>query len=254
MNLKNCIAIPAILSGLFLFATIAKAQTTAPAMPKAPATINIDGIVAEWKDSAPVSDAKLKLSYTIANNDTALFVSAYATDGRVKKKISMAGITIAINTQGKKRKTYAITYPAQGSFLNLVNSSDSSLNMFIKTSGFKAEDDTVSATSNIYGIQAAYKFDSSSNIGYEMAIPLKILKLKTDKSNELFINISVNSLDEDSGGGYARSNGGGGASGGDSPRRGGKLPPAPNMLPNMNSSSPGSSEGQNTWIKLVLAK
>ena len=122
--------------GIFTISTTAKAQNATPTMPKAPASITIDGTVAEWKDSSPTKDPKLKISYTIANNDTALFISAYAIDPHVKKKITMAGITIAVNTQGKKRKTYAVTYPAQGSFLNLINNSDTSLNMFIKTSGF----------------------------------------------------------------------------------------------------------------------
>lgn len=248
--------IPAFVIWAFFSINIANAQS-APVMQRAPLSVNIDGIVAEWKDSSPQFDVTNKLGYTIANDDANLYISAFTKDLKTKRKISLAGITISVNTEGKKRKTYKLTYPAPGTFSQHKTDTITSTN--IKTSGFKDGDIEVDALSNPFGFKAAFKYDDYFNLGYEMAIPLKSLALNSDKSNLLYINICVNGIELPAGGSnqpvavvttiVAVPSSGMGSNGGTN------ISTQKPIIPYANKNQPVNdiTESHDFWLKFVLA-
>ncbi|MEO6524139.1 MAG: hypothetical protein ABIN91_20810 [Mucilaginibacter sp.] len=182
------------LFGISVLGINAKAQSKTHVIQRAPKVITIDGTVAEWKDSAPKFDATNKLGYTVANDDNYLYISAFTKDLLTERKILLGGITISINTADKKNKAYQLTYPAPGTFLKS-NPADTIKTINIKTSGFNGGDAEVNATANTQGFKAALKFDDYSNLGYEIAIPLKQLGLVAGTTNQIKMNICVNGVE-----------------------------------------------------------
>jgi hypothetical protein len=218
-NLKYTFIIALLLS----FAIQAKSQDKKPTMQRAPANVNVDGKLTEWGDSLALYDIKSRLNYTVANDDSNLYVVAFVTDRQLKRKIMAGGITISVNSEGKKHKTYSITYPLPSSKAVFSKSDDDddaedsqppSLleSTSIKVVGFKDVESDVITTSNTYGFKAAVKFDDKHNLIYETAIPLKMLYMKHTKNNDLAINIAINGVQRPSGGSH--SGGGSGMEGG----------------------------------------
>lgn len=284
--ITSSVIILLIFACLLMSIIIAKAQDNKQVMQKAPASVNIDGKLTEWSDSLALHDATTKLNYTIANDDSDLYVIAFVTDPQVKRKIMAGGITIAINTEGKKHKTFNMTYPVPDKVANFATLKDDANpdnfirkpslieSTSIRVSGFKDVESDIITTANTYGFKAALNFDDKHNLVYETAIPLKMLYLKPGKNNELAINISVNGIEhkdnkgqhgtggsgrggEMEGGGIG---GGGGMSGGMSGggrgmgggSRGGSR--GGNRGAGQYRSDPsGSSQATDFWVKLTLA-
>jgi len=218
-----------IVSLFFCFAMKANAQSDKiQTMQRAPANINVDGKLTEWGDSLAMYDVKSRLNYTVANDDSNLYVIAFVTDRQLKRKIMAGGITVSVNAEGKKHKIYSITYPLPNNKVLFAKTDDDddaqdsqppSLleSTSIKVSGFKDVESDVITTSNTYGFKAAVKFDDKHNLIYETAIPLKMLYIKHTKNNDLAINIAINGVQRPSGGsGHSGGSGmdGGGIGGG----------------------------------------
>jgi hypothetical protein len=198
-----------------------------PFMQKAPANVKVDGKLTEWGDSLAMYDSKTKLNYTIANDDTMLYVAAFVTDRQLKRKIMAGGITISVNGQGKKNKAGSITYPIpdKTAFVAPRNHDDNTDDAprpslieatSIRISGFKEVESDVITTSNTYGFNAALGFDDKHNLVYETAIPLKLLHIKKGKNNLslLAVNIAINGMEKPKDGGGDSEQGGGGRRGG----------------------------------------
>ena len=79
----------------------------------APAGTKADGKLVEWNDSFQAYNKATKLYYTIANDEKNIYLAIKSTDVMNNNKIVAGAITIAINTEGKKKteNTYKITYP-----------------------------------------------------------------------------------------------------------------------------------------------
>lgn len=79
----------------------------------APAGVKADGKLGEWNDSFQAYNKATKLYYTIANDEKNIYLAIKSTDAMNNNKIVAGAITIAINTEGKKKteNTYKITYP-----------------------------------------------------------------------------------------------------------------------------------------------
>ncbi|OCX51107.1 hypothetical protein BEL04_20555 [Mucilaginibacter sp. PPCGB 2223] len=263
-----------LLSGLIISAISCFAQKDSKQyMQKAPADVNIDGKLTEWGDSLALYDIKTKLNYTIANNDTDLYVIAYVTDPKLRRKIMAAGITVSVNPEGKKHKTYSLTYPVpDGSAIFKPHTGDEDgedirkptllQSTSIRVTGFKNVESDVITTANTYGFKAAVKFDDKHNLVYETAIPIKMLNIKPGKNEELEINIQVNGVERPvkgggvesggmSGGGRGMGGGGmgaGGMGGGRGGRHGGG-----NMAGGLGRpDASGMSEASDFWVKLAL--
>lgn len=191
-----------LISALWLLnATAQKKDLPAPVpMPKAPAGVNVDGQLGEWQDSSFVYNNGSKIKYIITSDDSYLYLTANLDKKGIKQKVLGAGITISINTEGKKKKTYSFTYPVPvtDESLNYVAKQHARQNK-AKTDGFKGIDDDITLPDD-HGFKAAFAFKDDGTMGYEVAIPLKALNFKPG-ANSLNINITVNALDKPSNGG-----------------------------------------------------
>ncbi len=217
-----------------------------------PATVKIDGNLNEWEDSFQAYNKSTKLFYTLSNNDQYLYLALTSTDANNNTKIVAGGITLTVNTAGKKKdkNAFILTFPvitraARGlrgqrvgggrggaggqsqaagtdsaailaARKQLVTSSKE-----IKVFGFKDITDTLISIYNEYGIKTAIGYDALGNYNYELAIPLKLLDISSTNTKEIAYNIKVNGLQVSSNNSFRVTNvagdaaaGGGGFGGG----------------------------------------
>ena len=81
----------------------------------------------------------------------------------------------------------------------------------IKVTGFKAISDSLISIYNEYGVKTVASFDNSGAMIYELAIPLNLLDLSSDKNKEFAYQIKVNGMvfSGFGGGGFGGNRGGG---------------------------------------------
>jgi hypothetical protein len=258
-----------LLSGLSTYAQTATEQLH---ILKAPVNVRVDGKLNEWGDTLAYSDQKSNIHYTIAHDDTMLYVAVNAANEQTLRKIMRGGITVSVNPEGKKHKTYSVTYPVadgKNSAMmlsegltdeprrpNLLQSTS------IRVSGFKDVESEIITTANTYGFKAAFNVDQNENLGYEIAIPLKMLDIK---KKELAVNIEVNGIQHPAnraeagreggageggggrgmGGGMGGGGGRGGMHGGGGGRRGGGESSG-------SKDNTGMATSTDFWVKLAL--
>ncbi len=188
----------------------------------APANVKIDARLTEWGDQLQAYNKTVDLGYTIANDDKNLYLVMKATEPSITNKITAGGITLAINTDGKKslKESYIISFP-----LVDVNSLRNQMSSFrsqpmgmgndpkadsarietmrkqavktfkeIKLIGFKDIADSVVSIYNVYGIKAAVDYDDKGAMICELALPLKYFNTSATKP-EFAYNIKLNGLD-----------------------------------------------------------
>ncbi|MFD2144525.1 hypothetical protein [Mucilaginibacter antarcticus] len=78
----------------------------------APSTVKVDGRVREW-EGFQAYNKSTHLYYTLANDDKNLYLVIKTSDLTTNAKITAGGITLSINTAGKKKEqdAYSLTYP-----------------------------------------------------------------------------------------------------------------------------------------------
>lgn len=223
----------------------------------APADVKVDGRINEWEDHFQAYNKSTRLFYTVSNNDKYLFLAITSTDASNNNKIVAGGITLTVNTAGKKKdkNAYSLTFPIvargargqrgqrgggarggrpQGAEMDTAAVSASRKQLItsskeIKVIGFKDMTDSLISIYNEYGIKTAIGYDSLGNYSYELAIPLKLIELSIDQVQEIAYNIKVNGLANmgggaprgGAGGGFGAEGGGGGGFGGGGNRGGG---------------------------------
>jgi hypothetical protein len=76
-------------------------------------TVNVDGNLKEWNDSFQAYNKQTKLFYTMSNDDQFLYLVVKSIDIPNNNKIAAGGITLVINTEGKKKDKdgFSVTYP-----------------------------------------------------------------------------------------------------------------------------------------------
>jgi hypothetical protein len=276
--ISTSVAILITVALLLLVIMDTHAQGNEPQIQRAPGSVSIDGAIKEWGDSLALYDDKTKLNYTVAVDDTDLYVIVFSGNRQVSHKIMAAGITVSVNPDGKKNKKYSLTYPlpdkntifkrpaegddddaGQNKALSLIQSTS------IKVEGFKDVESDVITTANTYGFKAAVKFDDKHNLGYEIAIPLKFLNLKPGKNKEFAINITVNGVTRpqqqnrrgEGGGtegiGGSGGFGGGGMGGGRMGSGGGRGGRGGRSSAGQSQQSDGSmGQAEDFWVKVAL--
>lgn len=218
----------------------------------APADVKVDGNINEWEDHFQAYNKSTRLFYTMSNNDKYLFLAVTSTDASNNNKIVAGGITLTVNTAGKKKdkNAYSLTFPIvargarglrgqrgggirggrpQGAETDTAAVSASRKQLItsskeIKVIGFKDMTDSLISIYNEYGIKTAIGYDSLGNYSYELAIPLKLMELSIDQVQEIAYNIKVNGLanmggnaprgGNNNGGGFGAEGGGGFGGGG----------------------------------------
>lgn len=254
--------------------------------------IIVDGNNSEWQENELMVSSGTFVS--VANDNDNLFISLRTNNERLAHKISLFGLTLWINHNGKKKRTSAFCYPIE---------QKESLNMLknIKSERDKMPSvcDLIGYTSNRAGIN--YGDDNikympltflekqhikpavgceNSLFTYEIKIPLKnydkeILPFRIDKnSNEIRLCFESGSLDmnnmktgERSGNGssmsmHSKGGGGrpgGGKGGGGGGRAGGSMKGGLRESGGPTNNSTGNMKSSlmtnsNIWIKVELAK
>lgn len=218
----------------------------------APQGIKIDGKLSEWGTALQAYNKTVKLWYSIANDDKFLYLAIKSDDLNYNPKILAGGISLTINTTGRKKDkdAYIVTFPVinraggggrggrsrRGGFGQDQEKPDTAAIVAqqkqtlatgkeISAIGFKEITDTLISIYNEYGIKAAANIDDKGIYTAELAIPLAMLKIPADQK-EIAYNIKVNGLQFDmvklggnitidGGGGFGgRGGGGGGGFGG----------------------------------------
>ncbi|MXV16038.1 hypothetical protein [Hufsiella ginkgonis] len=79
---------------------------------RAPQAVKIDGKASEW-GTLQAFNKNTEVAYTVANDDSTLYLVVQSTVGNVISKITGGGITFSINTEGKKKEKDAVsvTFP-----------------------------------------------------------------------------------------------------------------------------------------------
>src|ERR1700743_3750947 len=95
-------------------ALVCRAQSPNPAIPtlQAPAAkIVIDGDVKDWGDSLKYYNKENKIDYAITNDKENMYVAVRIKDRIDQIRILNAGLTFSVDTKGKKRDSYSLTFP-----------------------------------------------------------------------------------------------------------------------------------------------
>jgi YD repeat-containing protein len=208
-----------------------------------PANLVIDGNLNDWGDSLRYHNDEKNLSYSLANDHENLYAVMRINDRSEQARVLNAGITLSIDTRGKKKETFSMTFPLRypgtpapaftgmkddgGEVTKeerdeLMRERITSLRS-IKMTGFKDIEGDMITTSNTYGIKTAIDYDDAGNLVYEAAIPLKFFHADDIAKSEWAFNFKINGIQKaehnaeggsTQGGGGGRGGMGGGGRGG----------------------------------------
>lgn len=228
--------------------TFAQDKTVANKLQPPPSNIIVDGNLKEWGDSLRYYNQDKQLNYALANDQDNLYMAIRINDRSEQIRVLRAGLTLGIDTRGKKKETFTMTFPvsdqsSQGMAENamdlqggnndvkqedrddLVKAKLTKLRE-IKVTGFKDIESETMTTSNTYGFKVAIDYDKDGNLVYEAAIPLKFFHADDLSKNEWAFNFKINGItrpgqDKDNGNHEGMTRGGGFGGGGRGGRMGG---------------------------------
>ncbi|WP_214228414.1 hypothetical protein [Pedobacter sp. B4-66] len=217
-----------LIAGFYMTAQAQKLKDVQEVSVTAPANIKIDGRNTEWNDTFQAENKRTGIFYTMSNDDKNLYLVIKSTDLTTNAKILAGGITLAINTEGKKKEKESITLtyplisrPTQGGGQGgrrqmgvIMNGGgrgsqtpeqrDSAMAVMqkrqlgqvkeIKISGFKKTTDTLISVYNDLGIKAFSSIGNDKAFFYELAIPFEELGISKDAPKEFAYNVKLNGL------------------------------------------------------------
>lgn len=193
-----------LLAGLNLNAQAQKTTNVQETAIWAPENIKVDGKLNEWNNSFQSMNKATQLYYTLVNDDKNLYLAIKSAHQNAANKLVVGGLNLTINAGGKKsdKDAVVITFPTSNfsSLRSLVTPPvrqagddgrpqvDTALiaevrrtsieeAKEIKLSGIKEIADSVISVYNEYGIKAFINYDAKGNLLYELAVPLKYLRL-----------------------------------------------------------------------------
>lgn len=171
-----------------------------------------DGNAAEWKLPLINYDSQAHIQYTASNNDSMLYVCIRVPDSKFQMKIAKAGMSLFIDTTGKKKQNIVVSYPVKPKdqepiIMNKIRTYgddgivkakqiiEPSFKQF-NSKGFITGNGTY-IQKNIEGIITAADLDSNGILTIEYQIPFKTFYHKlttTDNHNKITLSIVINSL------------------------------------------------------------
>jgi len=278
-----CLLTAFILSTLTSTCFAQDAKTTTLTAP--PKNIAIDGDIKEWGDSLRYYNTEKHINYAIANTKDTLYIAIRVNDRLSQMRILRAGLTISIDTKGKKKETFSVTFPVSvtGSAtpMEKLHTDDAPADITrqdrdelmrerltslrgIKATGFKDLEDEMMTTSNTYGFQTAVNYDQSGYLVCEAAIPLSFFHADNLAANEWAFNFKINGIQrkpqadgEEGGesGGHGGMGGGGMGGGGMGAGGGGRHGGHGGGHSQAGGSDSGEmSKSEDFWVKYYLAK
>ncbi|MDN3581079.1 hypothetical protein [Mucilaginibacter flavus] len=234
-KIAKCMIIPAAMQLLsFTRANAQETKTTQNTLQTPPPNVTVDGSPKEWGDSLRYFNAEKKYNYSLANDKTMLYAAIKLADKPDQMRALNAGITLSIDTKGKKKETYSLTFPLAepGTKPDFGKKPDDNTEVTqrdrddlmrermtklrnIKVVGFSDIEGDMITTSNTYGIKAAIDYDVEGNLICELAIPLHFFHSGDLAKTEWAFNFKINGIQrpkpgEGADGGMSSSFGGGG--------------------------------------------
>ncbi len=236
-----------------------------------------DGISNEWNEPLNEFNSDTKLAFALANDDQNLYIVIESLDPETTMKVLSGGITLNINTTGKKKTGVELTFPlrerppipAEGDKATVIPNDgkhepdEKIMGKGIKVSGFKNIADGIVAPENNYGIQSGMVVKPNRDLIYELAIPLSQLQVDLNLKKPIAYNIKLNSFKRGAGkpggmreggehgkgggmgGGRGGMGGGGKMGGGGGGGRGGQRP---------SGGENAVDQKSDFWIKYLLIK
>ncbi|MDB4925712.1 hypothetical protein [Mucilaginibacter sp.] len=199
---KNCAFLILIFAIQLLHANLCNAQITTLNLKPAPENVTIDGSLKEWGDSLSYYNSETGLNYALANDKDNLYLVLKTSDPVEQSKILTSGITLSIDTKGKKKSTYSVTFPVQEGIVppsvagNTLQEKKLEAGLAklkkIKADGFKDVEYDFITLENTYGFKIAINYDDHGFLVYEEAIPLTLFHADELKKNEWMFNIKIN--------------------------------------------------------------
>ncbi|WP_293312446.1 hypothetical protein [Pedobacter sp. UBA5917] len=202
-----------------------------------------DGISSEWNEPLNQYNDATKLAFALANDDQNLYIIIESLDPQTTFSVLRGGITLNINTAGKKKDGIKLTFPLMKrppmpkegeqhrDHAALATERENemhdpvAMNKSIRVSGFKNIPDGELPAINQNGIEMGMSIHPNRDLIYELSIPLAQLQVGVDLKKPLVYNIKINepgkpgfkregAPEGGNGGGRGRSGGRGGMGGG----------------------------------------
>ena len=242
-----------------------------------------DGISSEWNEPLNQYNDATKLAFALANDDKNLYIIIESLDPQTTFSVLRGGITLNINTEGKKKDGMKLTFPLMDRPPMPKEGDDHrdhapllpdgatqdpvAINKSIRVSGFKNIADGELPAINQDGIETGMSIHPNRDLIYELSIPLAQLQVGLDLKKPLVYNIKINEPNksgfkrearpEGAGGGKGRSGGrggmgGGGMGGGGRGGMGGGRMGGGGQRPSEGGES--GSKSSDFWIKYKLVK
>ncbi|WP_343524832.1 hypothetical protein [Pedobacter sp.] len=170
-----------------------------------------DGVSNEWNEPLNQYNDATRLAFALANDDQNLYFIIESLDPQTTFRILSGGITLNINTAGKKKDGMKLTFPlmerppvpkdvdaskdhhSQRTDGDMGMMHDpSTVNKSIRVSGFKNIADGDLPADNQTGIEAGMSIHPNKDLIYELRIPLAQLGVNLDAKKPLVYNIKIN--------------------------------------------------------------
>lgn len=242
-----------------------------------------DGVSNEWNEPLNQYNDATKLAFALANDDKNLYIIIESLDPQTTFSVLRGGITLNINTEGKKKDGMKLTFPlmerppmpkeGEEHREHTPLSPDGTtpdpvmMNKSIRVSGFKNIADGELPAINQDGIETGMSIHPNRDLIYELSIPLAQLQVGLDLKKPLVYNIKINEPNksgfkrearpEGANGSKGRSGGRGGmggrgmGGGGRGGMGGGRMVGGGQRPPEGGESAAKSSD---FWIKYKLVK
>ncbi|KQM72619.1 hypothetical protein ASE74_22350 [Pedobacter sp. Leaf216] len=165
-----------------------------------------DGVSNEWNEPLNQYNDATKLAFALANDDKNLYIIIESLDPQTTFSVLRGGITLNINTEGKKKDGMKLTFPlmdrppmpTEGEEHHAPLSPDGAthdpvaMNKSIRVSGFKNIPDGELPATNQVGLETGMSIHPNRDLIYELSIPLAQLQVGLDLKKALVYNIKIN--------------------------------------------------------------
>ncbi len=170
-----------------------------------------DGSLKDWPDSLTSYNEETRLHYSLANDETNIYLALKSTSKEDLSKILAGGISFSANIEDKKKDPATVIFPVldrtPGKNRNVKEQPEMeemqrrvlSRIKDIKVTGFKEIIDGGISLQNSYGIRAAAAFDKDNNLVQEIIIPLSLLNLSSSGNDLVTYNIKINGVQSPAG-------------------------------------------------------
>ena len=173
--------------------------------------IAIDGNDADWQGVALNSSPEKTFEYSVAHNDSDLFVRMKILNPLEQMKFLTAGMELWIDPSGQERQKVEVVYPIKGELATTAMqpqnaSGDKKQNremmhldvraqvVSMNRIGFKPEYSGTQTISQNTGFKAAINWNESDELIYELKIPLQAFN-GTVSANHMDLEFSIGALE-----------------------------------------------------------